>query len=1122
MTWRRRRTGWRGVRRGAAAVVAVVWLGACSRAVELSPGEALEGRLEQQERAEHRLDLEASTYVRLRVVPRPAESAESEITGGEVTVWVTDPAERPLAEAVGVRDEFGGLLAWIADSAGRYRIAIENTAPLGATAYRIEVEEARPVQAGDRHRSAAENARAEADRLSATADREQVLAALERAYDEWLLAGETDAAVGVLIAAVDYDWEADPEAGLARCEQALELSTAAGLATRQADALNRSGRILIRHRRDCQGALAAYERARGLVDGTGDLERALTIRYNIAVLQRQCAPELAPAAFDEALAAARRAGDPVTEAYLSRDLTVWARQEGDLDRAREHIDRAWRLAQESGDQEVQADVAHELGNVDRRQGRLTEALGAYRVSLDLNETLGNRRRLPEVLLSLGSLALDLRRPEEAWAYDSRALEIATSLGDRGSESGALREMGAVLVRQRDYGQAEEYFRRALAAAEALDPGPTPSRAVATAKFRLGHVLLARGRPEEAVAQFLSALEIQSARGDRIGEVETLRELGTALGRMGDVAAALERLEAARALNDGDPLGELWTLYRRAAVMADVDPAGARRTIEQAIAIGRRLRAGLTLDPLRTGFAEGPRLLYELYVDLLIAAGDEAAAFRASEEGRALALLDLLAEARVELAADQAPELRAEQEALDAGIARLQDELTSAAAAGKGARRQQILRTAIEAAERDWWQAEAAIRKRSPRYGDLRQPAIVGVEEVRSDLPHGRALVQYWLGDDHAYVFVLTRESFDVLPLPPSAEIRDRVAALRKAATTLAPASRYGPPAYELYRVLVAPALASARAGGEPVEELIVVADGPLHLIPFEALVTAAPDPAAQFEDLEYLLRDLSISYAPSATVLASLDGRSGARSVPAAGPRLRFLAFADPRYDRPLALDCAVLAGGSTAPGPGPGDLRARELDDLSGSGREALAIAADYAELARVYQGREASEDRIKTDQAVASAERLHLAVHGVVCEEFPERSGLVFALDGDEREDGILQVREIFGLELAADLVVLSACDTGRGRLVSGEGVVGLARAFFYAGTPSLVVSLWPVSDRSTERLMTSFYRHLDRGHDKAAALKNARLEMIERGGDDAYPLYWAPFVLLGSREVTVATAR
>ena len=351
------------------------------------------------------------------------------------------------------------------------------------------------------------------------------------------------------------------------------------------------------------------------------------------------------------------------------------------------------------------------------------------------------------------------------------------------------------------------------------------------------------------------------------------------------------------------------------------------------------------------------------------------------------------------------------------------------------------------------------------------------------------------------------------------EIQAQVTALRSAVLALEPPVEFGRPAHRLYRELVAPALAAARAAGEPIRELVVVPDGALHLIPFEALITTAPRAGDRFEDLGYLVRDLAISYAPSATVLASLESgvtRPVGETETRSEPPLQFLAFADPRYDRPLALNCPELNRGSAGGSPSDSAVRAEPLGRLAGSRAEVQSIERLYAHRGRVYLGSEASEERIKSDPAVAAAERVHLAVHGVVCESFPERSGLVFALAGG-LEDGILQTREIFGLRLAADLVVLSACETGVGRLVSGEGVVGLTRAFFYAGAPSLVVSLWQVSDRSTARLMTSFYEHLDRGEDKAVALQRSRLALIEAGGPGAAPFYWAPFVVQGSRGVS-----
>jgi CHAT domain-containing protein len=146
-----------------------------------------------------------------------------------------------------------------------------------------------------------------------------------------------------------------------------------------------------------------------------------------------------------------------------------------------------------------------------------------------------------------------------------------------------------------------------------------------------------------------------------------------------------------------------------------------------------------------------------------------------------------------------------------------------------------------------------------------------------------------------------------------------------------------------------------------------------------------------------------------------------------------------------------------------------------------------------------------------VAAARRLHFATHASLDERHPEYSALVLAVQNDGIDDGLLQMHEIFNLKLSADLAVLSACETGLGKEVTGEGLIGLTRAFFYAGVPSLVVSLWNVVDGPTPEFMLDFYKELDRRGNKAQALRSAKLAMIARGGY-AHPAYWAPFILLG----------
>ncbi len=163
------------------------------------------------------------------------------------------------------------------------------------------------------------------------------------------------------------------------------------------------------------------------------------------------------------------------------------------------------------------------------------------------------------------------------------------------------------------------------------------------------------------------------------------------------------------------------------------------------------------------------------------------------------------------------------------------------------------------------------------------------------------------------------------------------------------------------------------------------------------------------------------------------------------------------------------------------------------------------------MFTGPDATEDTVKTNALVATASNLHFASHGLLDERHPELSGLRLTHAPGSKEDGLLQVREIFNLELRADLVVLSACRSGLGKVVSGEGLIGMTRAFFYAGAGSVVVSLWQVDDDSTSDLMVSFYRYLQQVGDKSEALRRAKLELIDRS-QYFHPYFWAPFILVG----------
>jgi CHAT domain-containing protein len=282
-----------------------------------------------------------------------------------------------------------------------------------------------------------------------------------------------------------------------------------------------------------------------------------------------------------------------------------------------------------------------------------------------------------------------------------------------------------------------------------------------------------------------------------------------------------------------------------------------------------------------------------------------------------------------------------------------------------------------------------------------------------------------------------------------------------------------------------------------IKRLIIIPDGNLNYLPFEALVGQG-----RIDHPKYLIKDFRISYAPSATALASLQDRKNLASL-----RKDLLAFADPDYD------FASISRKETDP-----DDILREFyleqgfdfSPLKYSAEEVRQISKLIKKKARdIYTEKSAREEKIKS-LALKDYKIIHFATHGFIDERVPLRSSLLLTLDQDPTEDGFFQAREIYNTDLDAKLVVLSACQTGRGKLERGEGVMGLSRAFLYAGAESVVASLWSINDKATSVFMKYFYKGLCQGLTKEEALQKAKLDMIE--SEYRHPFFWAPFVLNG----------
>jgi CHAT domain-containing protein/Tfp pilus assembly protein PilF len=373
---------------------------------------------------------------------------------------------------------------------------------------------------------------------------------------------------------------------------------------------------------------------------------------------------------------------------------------------------------------------------------------------------------------------------------------------------------------------------------------------------------------------------------------------------------------------------------------------------------------------------------------------------------------------------------------------------------------------------------------------------VSVETIQKQLEKGRAVVEYTLTDSIVYIFVITRNKFDLVTQTIDSSFIKNIQTLRDAtgsgdlmSARMEDYLNYSNAAFALYNDLIKPI---NQITGE--KKLIIIPDSEIGYISFDMLLDAAPNPKVMdFRDLSFLIRNYVISYSGSAMLQFS-----SLKSVNKKATR-NLLAMA-PSYDNLTNLkeNGFVDETGKTV-----------YLLPIPGVEEEIKGIKRILS--GKAISGIKATENKFK--EIAGEYNILHLAMHTLVNNEKPMLSKLVFYQDKDTVEDGMLNTYELFGMNLNAGLAVLSACNTGTGKLMKGEGMMNLARGFIYAGVPGIVMTLWSVEDQSSAEIVEKFYKYLDDGMPKDEALRQAKLDLINQGDPlRTHPYYWAAYVTIG----------
>jgi CHAT domain-containing protein/Tfp pilus assembly protein PilF len=858
-------------------------------------------------------------------------------------------------------------------------------------------------------------------------------------------------------------------------ERALETRALTGDIRGEAADINNLGLIRVALG-DLQGADANFHRALELNRRDERHRPAANNLTNLANLAtRRGRYEEALDLYDEALALRRDAGDRQGEALDLQNLGLLHLRWGDYPAALQSLQASLVILEELGMPvwcaEVRGDIAAvrmAMGDLQSAREDLTEAVA---------EAGGDPRLGPALAMQRADLLTELNELDEAARLYRRARAGYRRLRNPTGQAEAESGLAYLYLSRGDYDAAEEAFSRALRVHESFGN----VRPAAMTRVLLGDVRVLRDDTAAALTAYESALAAYRTLDDPAGVAVAEGRLADLHLDLGEYGHAEARYRAALARLEDQPVGPIrWQLQLgcglalRGQGRLDEAAADLRRSMHELETIG----ATLPVVERRYGYMEDKWSVYAELAKTEMARGRPAAAFEISERMRARHLVDLLARGRT---GDRTPELTLvrEEENLRRQIAHLSDELHASAGASGTLREarespseHEELRESLAVARERYQRLLVRLEEARPEYAALVSGSVAEVPDVQLLLPPGAAFIEYLVADEWTIAFVVAPDSVAAIELPiDHGTLHQLIRFLRGTIGPNDDDELWRTPLRRLYRELIAPLEETGLLDG--VTLLVITPHQELQYLPFQALL--GPGPYGE----HFLIERYDIAYTPSASVWVELASR-----------------------------ERATGASGLLAMAPQP--------DALSHSTAEVRGISRGDTG-AEVLVGQRATEGRF--NRSAPGREVLHLATFGVLNERNPLFSYV--QLNPDETTDGRLEVHEVFGLELNADLIVLSACETALGSgmrsdVPPGDDWVGLVRAFLYAGAQSVVASLWPVDDQATADLMERFHTGLRSvaGITKARSLADAQRELMLEP-EYANPFYWAAFRLTGGVE-------
>ncbi|MGA9768014.1 MAG: CHAT domain-containing tetratricopeptide repeat protein [Blastocatellia bacterium] len=1019
---------------------------------QLEPGKPVERELAGREIDSYRVILREGQFLHVTVSPQEAG----------MVMTLLGPDGKQVTEMSSQNSTQGLMLRAIATVAGDYRLQLrlrnEQSQP---ERYVIKIEELRVATPQDRKQCAADLAFAAARQME-----------------------EKGAAEGWKDALKEYT-------------EASRLMRDLGDHKGEAVSLNRMG-LIYKKLGDNYKALEYYNHALTIISGRGEDREEASILNNAALLyntlgERQKALEY----YNRALPLIRATGDWKAEAVVLNNMGALHFALAESQKALEHLDLSLQLMRAKGGQNAVA--LNGIGVVYDFLGEKQKALEYFHLALSYTPPASGQAA--SISANIGVIYDFLGEKQKALEYFNRALTQFRSAGDR--------------------------------------------RGTAITLHFIGSVYNSSGDSRKAIECYDEALSLIQATGDRYREALILTKTGEAYDMLGEKQKALDYYGKSLLIGQAVKSRHIEALarYRTALTLYSLNNlAEARTNIEAALDIIESLRTKIASSELRASYFASVQQYYDFYIGLLMRLDQlhpdqayDAMALHASERARARVLLEMLMEGRVDIHEGVEPSLLERERSLKQSLDVKTEIQVKLLSREHNKEQAEQIDEEIRQLLAQYQKVKDQIKLKSPGYAALTQPRPLTVKEIQEEvLDPDTLLLEYALGEQQSYLWAVTRDSMITFRLPKRAEIEEaaqRVYELLSVDRRERPSqfnSSYSEASSALSQIILGPV--AAHLGQK---RLLIVPQGTLSYIPFAAL----PLPATQKHErlahpgLEPLIAKHEIIYLPSASTLAVLRRELAGRKL-----ALKAVAvIADPVFSKDDVRARAAFKGEAKAVAekdkpiiPSPdisqtaflrsikeaGLVDGRELPRLPFSGQEARTIFALGRQAEAMIALDFNANLKTATSAEMGQHRIIHFATHALLNNEHPEMSGLVLSLVNEQGEpqNGFLRLYDIYNLRLAADLVVLSACQTALGKQIRGEGLVGVTRGFMYAGAARVMASLWRVDDQATAELMNRFYIGMMKDkQEPAAALRGAQLWMQKQKRWQS-PYYWSGFIIQG----------